>query len=160
EGTGLIVDPFSAAWTNRWLAASIPAWTALNSLESPYQARYLLDNGRLYFNSADSLVEGDTNRRMETIPGASEGESVTTEVGVPDVYQYEPQGVGSCATAGGCVSMLSSGTSDRESAFLDASASGNDVFFLTSQSLVPTDVDSVFDAYDARVCTEASPCIT
>jgi hypothetical protein len=160
EGTGLIIDPYSAAWTNRWLAASIPAWSALNSLDAPYQARYLLDNGRLYFNSADSLVEGDTNRRAETIPGVNEGESETAEVGVPDVYQYEPQGVGSCTTAGGCVSMLSSGTSDRESAFLDASASGNDVFFLTSQSLVPTDVDSVFDAYDARVCTEASPCIT
>lgn len=38
--------------------------------------------------------------------------------------------------------------------------SGNDVFFLTSQSLFSTDVDGVEDVYDARVCTEASPCLT
>jgi hypothetical protein len=152
----IIVDPASFVWNGRWLAASIPGWTALSSVDAPYQSRYLLENGRLYFNSADSLVPADTpNRRIETIPG--EG---PTEVGVEDVYQYEPAGLGSCeAPAEACVSLISSGTSDRESAFLDASASGNDVFFLTPQSLVTTDVDDAADAYDARVCTGTSPCI-
>ena len=56
---------------------------------------------------------------------------------------------------------MSSGTSPQESAFLDASDSGNDVFFLTSQQIVAQDHDSNFDVYDARVCGtfETSPCL-
>jgi hypothetical protein len=157
EGEGLLVDPTSRVWKERWLAGSIPPWTAVNSVDAPYQSRYLLDEGRLYFNSADALVAADVNKRSEQIPEESE----PAQVGVEDVYQYEPEGLGSCASgAGGCVSLLSSGTSEQESAFLDASASGNDVFFLTSQSLVSSDIDSVADVYDARVCSAGSPCIT
>lgn len=157
EGAGLIVDPFAVVWNERWLAGSIPPWTALSTVDAPYQSRYLLDEGRLYFNSADALVAADVNKRSEQIPGESE----PAQVGVEDVYQYEPEGLGSCASGvGGCVSLLSSGTSEHESAFLDASSSGNDVFFLTSQSLVSTDIDSVNDVYDARVCSAGSPCIT
>jgi hypothetical protein len=33
------------------------------------------------------------------------------------------------------------------------------VFFLTSKPLLTSDIDTAFDAYDARVCTESSPCI-
>ena len=47
----------------------------------------------------------------------------------------------------------------QESAFLDASESGNDAFFLTAQPLVASDQDTNFDVYDARVCTSASPCV-
>lgn len=156
EGEGLLVDPLSRIWEGHWLAGSIPPWTPLTRREAPYQSRYLLDSGRLYFNSADSLVPQDTNKRVETIPG--EGEQ---EVGVEDVYQYEPEGLGSCpAGAGACVSLISSGTDTHESAFLDASVSGNDVFFLTSQSLFSTDIDTAYDLYDARVCSESSPCLT
>jgi hypothetical protein len=154
EGENLRVDPAGRAWKDRWLAGSIPGWTQLSFVEAPYQSRYLLDNGRLFFNSADALVPEDVNHREETIEGKA------TQVGVEDVYQYEPAGVGSCAGPSACVSLLSSGTSPQESAFLDASANGNDVFLFTSQKLVPTDPDSTFDAYDARVCTEASPCVT
>jgi WD40-like Beta Propeller Repeat len=154
EGNGPIVDPAAFVWKERWLAASIPGWTALSSVDAPYQSRYLLDDGRLFFNSADALVPADVNRRLETVPGHGQ-----VEVGVTDVYEYEPGGVGSCGAAA-CVSLLSAGTSERESAFLDASLSGDDLFFLTPQSLVSTDVDDVADVYDARVCTESSPCIT
>ena len=58
------------------------------------------------------------------------------------------------------MALLSSGTSQQESAFLDASMSGNDAFFLTSQPLVASDKDTNFDLYDARVCTSQSPCLT
>jgi hypothetical protein len=154
EGQNLRVDP-AAVWTGKWLAGSIPGWTPLNSAnEPPYQSRYLLDNGRLFFNSADALVAEDTNHRAETI-----GET-STQVGVEDVYQYEPAGLGGCAGPAACVALLSSGSSEQESAFMDASTSGNDAFLFTSQQLVSADPDSTFDIYDAHVCSSESPCIT
>jgi hypothetical protein len=59
------------------------------------------------------------------------------------------------------VELISSGESEHESAFLDASKSGNDVFFLTSAKLSPADPDTTYDIYDARVCkgsgSEACP---
>jgi hypothetical protein len=57
------------------------------------------------------------------------------------------------------VALLSSGISKNESAFLDASPSGDDVFFITAAQLVSTDRDNSFDVYDARVCTGSSPCL-
>ena len=95
----------------------------------------------MFFNSPEPLVPADQN-------------------GKEDVYEYEPAGVGSCASSGGCVSLVSSGTSNRESAFLDATPNGSNVFFLTAATLSPTDNDESFDVYDARECTEASPCLS
>ena len=76
------------------------------------------------------------------------------------VYEYEPNGVGSCHSEAGCVGLISSPTAKHESAFLDASENGNDVFFLTAERLVQQDVDESFDVYDARVCEPSSPCLT
>jgi DNA-binding beta-propeller fold protein YncE len=88
-----------------------------------YRPRFLsADGSRLFFNSPDALVPQDTN-------------------GKEDVYEYE----------NGRVYLISSGTSREDSFFLDASASGNDVFFRTTQQLVPQDRDPRFDVYDARV---------
>jgi hypothetical protein len=157
----LIVDPFSREWPNRWLAGSIPAWQGLNAHTAPYQSRYLLDNGRLYFTSSDSLVPHDVEQRAETVqvliskPGEEvKYEPVETKVGVENVYQSEPEGIGGCETGKtACISLISSGNSENESGFLDASENGNDAFFLTAARLVPSDFDTNFDAYDARVCT-------
>jgi hypothetical protein len=132
-----------------WIAANIPGWTSLNQTEglAPHQSRYLSDQGRLFFNSADALVPGDTN-------------------GTEDVYQYEPPGGVEGAPAGdtctissptyrpasrGCVDLISSGTSGEESAFMDASESGSDIFFLTASRLSRRDTDTATDLYDARV---------
>lgn len=146
EGIGLLVDRIGvwgaqAAGEEQWLAGSIPGWTQDEGKEAQYQSRYLSDTGRLFFDSADSLVPADEN-------------------GKEDVYEYERSGEGSCQSEEGCVSLISSATSNEESAFLDASVSGNDVFFLTTSTLVPSDKDTNFDVYDARVCTEGSPCVT
>ena len=80
--------------------------------------------------------------------------------GEEDVYEYEAEGEGNCRNStatfnervGGCVGLISSGTSSEESAFLDASVSGNDVFFLTASQLVQSDLDTALDVYDAHVC--------
>jgi hypothetical protein len=47
--------------------------------------------------------------------------------------------------------LISTGTSTSNSHFLDASASGGDVFFLTGQALVGWDTDANYDIYDARI---------
>ena len=70
--------------------------------------------------------------------------------GVENVYEYEPSGEGSCASEPGCVALISSGTSEHESAFLDASEGGDDAFFLTAAQLVAQDTDNSLDVYDAR----------
>jgi hypothetical protein len=141
EGLGLVIDR-PQNWEGRWLAANIPGWTGVSVERALYQSRYLSDTGRLFFNSADALVPADTNSKA-------------------DVYQYEPNGEGSCASPTGCVSLITSGTSQQESAFIDASASGNDVFVFTAARLVEAaDKDTAFDIYDARVCTSSSPCLT
>jgi hypothetical protein len=122
-------------WAGRWLAANVPGWTTPS-----YQARYLSDTGRLFFNSNDVLVPSDSG-------------------GTEDVYQYEPPGVGSCTDtdstfngrADGCVDLISSGTAKEGAAFMDASESGDDVFFLTSGQLSAQDSDALPDVYDARV---------
>jgi hypothetical protein len=113
-----------------------------------YQPRALSDGGRLFFNSSDALVPQDVN-------------------GEEDVYEFEPEGTGGCTAAsptfvarsGGCVSLISAGTSSEESAFLDASEGGGDVFFLTSSRLTSQDVDSAIDIYDAHACTALVPCV-
>ena len=140
EGAGLLAD-YAGVWsTGRWLAASLPDWSFNLGPKALQQPRYLSDSGRLFFDSPDDLV-----------PAASNGKE--------DVYEYEPEDVGSCERSGGCIGLISSGSSDQESAFLDASENGEDVFFLTAAQLVSQDTDEAFDIYDARVCSQASPCL-
>jgi hypothetical protein len=136
------IDP-QRLWDGEVLAAVMPEATK-TSLIGPsfYRPRAIHDNGRLFFNAADSLVPADSNGQW-------------------DVYQYEPTGLGDCTlssggaatarSAGGCVSLISSGAAEEESAFLDASVGGNDVFFYTSAQLSVTDEDGELDIYDARV---------
>jgi DNA-binding beta-propeller fold protein YncE len=130
----------------RSVAATTPGWEVNGPGEELYEPRYLGDSGRMFFDSADSLVPQDTN-------------------GTVDVYEFEyPQGPGQppsndCTAAspefssisGGCTSLISSGISPEESVFLDASESGDDVFFVTQSRLGAKDVDSATDVYDARV---------
>jgi len=151
EGLGLVVDR-PETWSGHWLAGSIPGWT-LFKLANPvaeHQAQYLSNNGRLFFNSADALLAQVSARtREEQLDGKPQ------TVGVENVYEYEPRGEGSCTTTQGCVSLISSGTSEHESAFLDASEDGNDAFFLTAAQLVAQDTEPTLMVYDARVCGTA-----
>jgi NHL repeat/WD40-like Beta Propeller Repeat len=132
---GLLVDR-RFVWKGQWLAGSIPGWTVISdSSAAKHQARYLSNDGRLFFNTPVGLVAGDGNHTQ-------------------DVYEYEPSGIGSCASAQGCVSLLSGGSSSEESALLDASENGGDVFFLTAAQLSLSDTDKALDVYDAHVCSE------
>jgi len=144
EGRGLKVDP-AGLWQERWAAATLPEPRTASGflvIESFYRPRAVLDDGRVFFNAYDTLVPADSNASW-------------------DVYQYESTGVGDCtASAGGaavvrsgegCVGLISSGGGEEEAAFLDASESGDDAFFLSTAKLSVLDEDSVYDVYDARV---------
>jgi hypothetical protein len=94
--------------------------------------RYLTNSGRLFFDSQDSLSASDTNGRVE------------------DVYEFEPQGIGSCESPAGCVSLISAGRFGVDSNFLAADPSGKNVFFTSRDQLVEADKDDLIDLYDAR----------
>jgi hypothetical protein len=134
-------------WPGQELAATIPGFSPYAEARALYQSRYLSDSGRLFFNSGDALVPQDVD-------------------GTWDVYEYEPPSVGDCGPdaptfsgrKGGCVGLISNGTSDEQSVFLDASEDGSDVFFLTKSKLVTADGDNALDVYDAHECSSATPC--
>jgi hypothetical protein len=87
-----------------------------------YLQRNVTDHGQVFFETKNPLVPGDINGRT-------------------DVYEY----------TGAAAYLLSSCTSEADSYFLDASESGEDVFFATAQRLAARDEDTAYDIYDARV---------
>lgn len=67
------------------------------------------------------------------------------------MYEWERDGSGGCQDSGGCVYLLSGGTSTDDSYLVDASASGNDVFIVSRAQLVPQDQNDNFNLFDVRV---------
>ncbi len=95
-------------------------------LTTSHLNRAISDDGRyVFFSTGEPLVLGDTNGS------------------VSDVYQYDTQT--------GQVELISTGTSESDAYFLDASASGHDVFFTTRETLNGWDTDKQIDLYDARI---------
>jgi hypothetical protein len=103
---------------------------------------YVSNNGQVFFQTGEALLPSDTN-------------------GQNDVYEYEDGGL----------HLVSTGTGSTESTLLDTSESGDDVFFLTRQKLLPQDTnEEALSIYDARVdggfpetampppCTTADAC--
>jgi WD40-like Beta Propeller Repeat len=87
--------------------------------------RFLSEDGRrVFFSTASPLVSADTN-------------------GVMDVYVYD--------THSGHIHLVSNGTGEEGAWFVNAGSSGDDAFFITRQSLIAADRDSVADLYDSRV---------
>ncbi len=129
-------DPSGARPTGRPVQIgenSIPSAALIPRMDLQlHQARSLTEGGtRVYFESYGPLVPGDTN-------------------GKTDVYQWEAEGAGTCEEPGGCISLISTGKSPKDSEFVDIGATGNDVFFTTDSSIAPQD-PGVTDVYDARV---------
>jgi hypothetical protein len=88
-----------------------------------HQPRSVSDDGsRLFFTSPDPLVPG--------VAG-----------GADKVFEYED----------GAPRLISGTEPGGVDVFLDASASGDDVFLATRERLAPTDADELVDVYDARV---------
>ena len=119
----------AGAYSNGSLTAAQPGQILTDS----YKPRNLsVTQNRAFFESEDSLLALDTNKGS-------------------DVYQWEGQGTGTCNRPGGCLALISSGTDPVGASFLDASESGNDVYFLTFSSLDEARDPGSADVYDARV---------
>ncbi|MGH2938699.1 MAG: hypothetical protein ACRDPE_11340 [Solirubrobacterales bacterium] len=106
---------------------------------------------RIFFQTPDALVPGDTNGASGCTFVEGEGEQTGS---CQDVYEWEALGTGSCQIAsvnGGCLYLISTGQGGQPSYFGDADAQGENVFVFTRSQLVPVDQDQLFDLYDARV---------
>jgi hypothetical protein len=125
-----------------WTAATIPGW------EVEFHPDRLLsaDGNRLFFESFDGLVPRDTNGKEDVYAWerATDKQDCLSTLGGEVFLGEDP------AASGGCLSLISSGQSSADSEFLDASRSGDDVFFTTAKSLLPQDY-GLLDVYDARV---------
>ena len=66
-----------------------------------------------------------------------------------DVYEWHE----------GKLSLISTGQDPLNSYLLGASPDGSNVFFGTHARLVPADSAGGGNVYDARICTDSSPCI-
>ncbi|MET0602499.1 MAG: hypothetical protein ABW167_10950 [Baekduia sp.] len=93
--------------------------------QDPMQPANADEHGdHIFFSSSDALVPQDTNGRW-------------------DVYEQ--------TVSNGGVALISSGLSPNDSAYLGNSHDGKDVFFFTTETLVPQDRNgNVFKIYDAR----------
>ena len=107
------------------------------SWDDSYMPQWISEDGdRVFFDSSSALVAQATD-------------------GKQNVYEWEREGSGTCTTGsgvnGGCIFLLSDGTSESDSWLIGASETGNDVFLATRAQLVPEDQNEAFDLYDVRV---------
>lgn len=110
------------------------------SLANAFMRRWMsTDGSRVFFNTSQPLAPQDTN-------------------GAQDVYEWERNGTGSCTQSAGCVYLISGGSSSDNSFFVDASASGGDVFFAARAELAPGAGDQKMQLYDAHECRSSAPC--
>ncbi len=124
------VRPVGNAFTGAGARGTRKIGTAL------YQPRVLSDDGSRLFFSAPSRSQ---------VNGLGAGNVKVFE------YEQDGSGSGSCVLAGGCVYSISTSAASANDIFLDASPSGNDVFFATYDQLASGDQDNLMDIYDARV---------
>lgn len=151
-----------------WAAASLPSDSErVQQRALEYQPRYLSDSGRLFFDSKDALVPLDVNGTIDVyeyepqgVPSGEHGcspQSASASAAFKPARGFEAEGVAG-EEAAGCVALISSGASAQPSAFLDASETGGDVFFVTAAKLSSQDLEGGLSIYDAQECTSALPC--
>ena len=98
----------------------------------------LSNDGRVFFNTPEGLVDRDLNESE-------------------DAYEWEPQGfefghgVAPCEAAAGCVQLISTGANPLSSSLLGITADGTDAYFFTHEKLAEQDENGgSVKIYDAR----------
>ena len=111
---------------------------AIGNASLPRHGLGLSSDGRVFFNSTEGLVDRDLNENE-------------------DAYQWEPkgfelgQGAPACRRDGGCVELLSTGTSPFTVELLGISRDGTDAYFFTRDRLAEEDENgNTVKIYDAR----------
>jgi hypothetical protein len=102
-----------------------------------FMPTWISENGnRVFFDSGIPLVGTATD-------------------GKQNVYEWEREGEGSCresvGSSGGCIYLLSGGTSGTASWLIGSDASGDNVFIVTRAQLTPEDGNHSYNLFDARV---------
>ena len=147
--TCLTCNPTGAPPSNAPTLQSIAAILAAPGTSGAFNLRNASEDGnRFFFETTERLLANDSDG-VGGCPTASNGGRACQ-----DVYEWEAEGTGSCETAtvnGGCLYLLTDGTSTNPSYFADASADGDDAFIFTRDRLVPQDRDDLVDIYDASV---------
>ncbi len=98
------------------------------------------DGRRVFFQTSAMLVPQDTNEDSVEEEDMEEGQ---TAIGAgADVYEWEQLGTEEepgvfCHVAVGCTHLISAGEAVGPERFLGASASGDDVFFMSAAQLTP-----------------------
>lgn len=117
--------PSGDAITNGAEVANVEIIGAPISYQVASPQRYFSSNGKyVFFNTVEALLPQDTN-------------------GLTDAYEYNVET--------GQLSLLSPGTGETPTWFVEASPNGHDVFLLTREKLKRQDVDNLADLYDARI---------
>lgn len=138
-------NPSLAAPTS---AATLQAFGEPAPLNAVTATQNISDDGaRVFFESVEPLVPTDTNGRR-------------------DVYEWREDGVDGCASAEGCLGLISSGHDGKPSYLYAAAPNGSDVFFTSTAELVGRDTDTTSSIYDARIDggfpeeAAAQPCVS
>jgi hypothetical protein len=121
------------------LQSNLPIGTRYSVRDSPTQATGVLApaDGAVFFESAGALTPNALNNQPDEL-----GEEQLT----PNVYEYRAGSV-YLISDGKDTSVVNAGPSVG---LIGWSASGDDVFLSTSDSLIPQDTDTQQDVYDAR----------
>ncbi|HWA52618.1 MAG TPA: hypothetical protein VG816_00450 [Solirubrobacterales bacterium] len=124
----------SAATSDAQLESNTgPAFAAFPPVDAlVHIANVTEDGSKVFFQSADRLVNGDTDRKI-------------------DVYEWRGEGTAGCEREAGCIDLISSGRSAGDDYLFAMTPSGSDVFFQSGDALLPQDTDSTPSIYDARV---------
>jgi sugar lactone lactonase YvrE len=110
------------------------------------------DGRRVFFMSPIALVPG----ALDDVVIAESGRAEYAQ----NIYEFE-EGRVSLISSGRDVGVLPNPTCNSVSAtcLVGSDVTGDNVFFTTTDHLVPGDTDTQLDFYDARVCTASSPCV-
>jgi hypothetical protein len=119
-----------------------------NGNNSEFNATIALPGGNAdyvakQYKLGDRAISEDGSRIVFT---SSEPLSPAAQNHLPNVYEWHQEADGEERS-----SLISTGSSEEPVEEVVISATGSDIFFITSQGLVPQDTDGAADIYDARL---------
>ncbi len=115
-----------------------------------------------FFSTSAALLPEDVNGEIEVDPDGGEineqyFDAGTTTSPSSDAYEWRGDGVDGCRALQGCLALITDGRAGFHNILLGSADEGRDVFIYTLSKLVPPDLDSAGDIYDARIDGGVAP---